>query len=88
MVFQIGPNQWLVSAPEKFASVLQFEKSHETIIVNMISPSQLTLDANCNSSCTSFNLTPINDHNSKSHLTQETRLPLCHVTELAKPKVF
>jgi hypothetical protein len=37
MVFQIGPNQWLVSAPEKFASVMQCEKSHETIIVNLIS---------------------------------------------------
>jgi len=45
MVFQIGPNQWLVSAPEKFASVLQFEKSHETIIVNMIST--ITVDPGC-----------------------------------------
>ena len=36
-VFQTGPTQWLVSAPQQFASVLQCEKSHETIIINPVS---------------------------------------------------
>ncbi len=42
MVFQILPNQWLVSAPEKFTSVLECEKSHDTVIVNPIST--ITID--------------------------------------------
>jgi len=37
MIFQTGPIQWLVSAPEQFASIIQCEKSHETIIINPIS---------------------------------------------------
>jgi len=36
-VFQTGPTQWLVSVPEQFASIIQFERSHETIIINPIS---------------------------------------------------
>jgi len=39
-VFQIGPNQWLM-----FASVLKCEKSHETIIVNLISTT--TVEPGC-----------------------------------------
>jgi len=35
-------------------------------------PSRLNLDANYNSSCTSFNLTPINDHNYKLDITHGT----------------
>ncbi len=36
-VFQTGPTQWLVSAPEQFASIIQCEMLHETIIINLIS---------------------------------------------------
>ncbi len=36
-VFQTGPTQWLVSAPQQFASIIQCEKSHETIIINPVS---------------------------------------------------
>jgi hypothetical protein len=36
-VFQTGPTQWLVSTPEKFSSVMQCEKDHETIFINQIS---------------------------------------------------
>jgi len=44
-VFQTGPSQWLVSAPETFSSVLQCEKSHETIFVKPIS--SITVNPGC-----------------------------------------
>ena len=36
-VFQTGPNEWLVSAPQPFSSVMQCEKEHDTIFVKTIS---------------------------------------------------
>jgi hypothetical protein len=36
-VFQTGPTQWLVSTPEKFSTVMQCEKEHETIFINPVS---------------------------------------------------
>jgi hypothetical protein len=33
-VLQTGPTQWLVSAPQQFASIIQCKRSHETITVN------------------------------------------------------
>ena len=36
-VFQTGPTQWLVSAPQQFSSIIQCERSHETIIINLVS---------------------------------------------------
>ncbi len=44
-VFQTGPTQWLVSAPEQFASIIQCERSHETIIINPIST--ITVEPGC-----------------------------------------
>ena len=44
-VFQTGPSQWLVSAPETFSSVLQCERSHETIFVKPIS--SITVNPGC-----------------------------------------
>jgi len=44
-VFQTGPTQWLVSAPKKFASIIQCEKSHETVIINPIST--ITVEPGC-----------------------------------------
>ena len=35
-VFQTGPSQWLVSAPQTFSSVMQCEKSHDTIFIKPI----------------------------------------------------
>jgi hypothetical protein len=44
-VFQTGPLQCLVSAPETFSSVLQCEKSHETIFIKPIS--SITVNPGC-----------------------------------------
>ena len=44
-VFQTGPSQWLVSAPKKFSSVLQCEKSHDTIFIQPIST--ITVNPGC-----------------------------------------
>lgn len=44
-VFQTAPSQWLVSAPETFSSVLQCEKSHETIFIKPIS--SITVEPGC-----------------------------------------
>jgi hypothetical protein len=44
-VFQTGPSQWLVSAPQKFSSVLQCEKSHDTIFIQPIST--ITVNPGC-----------------------------------------
>jgi len=43
--FQTGPTQWLVSAQEKLASIIQCEKLHETIIINQIST--ITVEPGC-----------------------------------------
>jgi hypothetical protein len=44
-VFQTGPSQWLVSAPQTFSSVMQCEKSHDTIFIKPIS--SITVDPGC-----------------------------------------
>jgi hypothetical protein len=44
-VFQTGPSQWLVLAPETFSLVLQCEKSHVTIFVKPIS--SITVNPGC-----------------------------------------
>ena len=44
-VFQTGPTQWLVSAPQQFASIIQCERSHETIIINPVST--ITVNPGC-----------------------------------------
>ena len=44
-VFQTGPSQWLVSAPQTFSSVMQCEKSHDTIFIKPIS--SITVNPGC-----------------------------------------
>ena len=44
-VFQTGPTQWLVSAPDTFTSVMQCEKSHETIFIKPLS--SITVNPGC-----------------------------------------
>jgi hypothetical protein len=66
--FKLDQHNGLVSAPEKIASILQCEKSSST----QSPPSQSNLDANFSPNCTSFNLTPINDHNSKLDIMHGT----------------
>ena len=44
-VFQTGPSQWLVLAPQTFFSVMQCEKSHDTIFIKPIS--SITVNPGC-----------------------------------------
>jgi len=44
-VFQTGPTQWLVSAPQQFASIIQCERSHNAIIINPVST--ITVNPGC-----------------------------------------
>ena len=44
-VFQTGPSEWLVSAPQTFSSVMQCEKTHETVFIKPIS--SITVQPGC-----------------------------------------
>ena len=44
-VFQTGPSEWLVSAPQTFSSVMQCEKTHETVFIKPIST--ITVQPGC-----------------------------------------
>ena len=62
-VFQTGPSQWLVSAPQTFSSVMQCEKSHDTIFIKPIS--SITVDPGCKLYL-------------KSHVIQHSRFAITH----------
>jgi len=62
-VFQTGPSQWLVSAPETFSSVLQCERSHETIFVKPIS--SITVNPGCKLYLNSHVIQPDTNQQSK-----------------------
>ena len=57
-VFQTGPSQWLVSAPQTFSSVIQCEKSHDTI-------HQTTLINHCQPSMQALSLSQIACHSTR-----------------------